>query len=233
MKNLLLVRRLYMYNYVNPYYYASPYYSVNSYYYEDPYYRQIDLGTRWEVEEGGWRGVWTRRGNSNVFDARWTRAGERPITAVLRMRLQDNFVCISRRNSSDGNDCQYAGRIEGRRVTGFNICNRGGGPWSGTIIREPRVPDLGTRWDEEENGWRGVWTRRGNSNIFDARWTRPGATPVTAVLRMQQQGNNVRIERRNSSDGNDCDYTGRIEGRRVSGNYTCDQGGGTWSATIT
>ncbi|QGQ48709.1 hypothetical protein E6W99_25415 [Metabacillus sediminilitoris] len=185
------------------------------------------------MEEGGWRGVWTRRGNSNVFDARWTRAGERPITAVLRMRLQDNFVCISRRNSSDGNDCQYAGRIEGRRVTGFNICNRGGGPWSGTIIRGQRVPDLGTRWDEEESGWRGVWTRRGNSNIFDARWTRPGATPVTAVLRMQQQDNNVRIERRNSSDGNNCDYTGRIEGRRVTGNYTCDQGGGTWSATIT
>jgi hypothetical protein len=224
-----------MYNNGNPYYpyyYTSPYDSFNSYYFQE-LYRQIDIGTRWEVEEGGWRGVWTRRGNSNVFDARWTRAGERPITAVLRMRLQDNFVCISRRNSSDGNDCQYVGRIEGRRVTGFNICNRGGGPWSGTIIREPRVPDLGTRWDEEENGWRGVWTRRGNSNIFDARWTRPGATPVTAVLRMQQQGNNVRIERRNSSDGNDCDYTGRIEGRRVTGTYSCDEGGGTWSATIT
>ncbi|MBT2602041.1 hypothetical protein J7E55_03060 [Bacillus sp. ISL-53] len=228
-----------MYNNGNPYqpyYYTSPYDSFNLYYFQElynPSYRQIDLGTRWEVEEGGWRGVWTRRGNSNVFDARWTRAGERPITAVLRMQLQGNFVCISRRNSSDGNDCQYVGRIEGRRVTGFNICNQGGGPWSGTIIREPRVPDLGTRWDEEENGWRGVWTRRGNSNVFDARWTRPGVTPVTAVLRMQQQGNNVRIERRNSSDGNDCDYTGRIEGRRVTGTYSCDQGGGTWSATIT
>ncbi|KKI91025.1 hypothetical protein WQ54_17170 [Bacillus sp. SA1-12] len=225
-----------MYNNGNPNYYTSPYDSFSSYYFQEPYnlsYRQIDLGTRWEVEEGGFRGVWTRRGNSNVFDARWTRPGATPITAVLRMRLQDNFVCISRRNSSDGNNCQYVGRIEGRRVTGFNICNRGGGPWSGTIIRGPRVPDLGTRWDEEEDGWRGVWTRRGNSNVFDARWTRPGATPVTAVLRMQLQDNNVRIERRNSSDGNDCDYTGRIEGRRATGTYSCDQGGGTWSATIT
>lgn len=32
--------------------------------------------------------------------------------------------------------------------------------------------DLGTRWDETEvSGWRGVWIRRGNSNVFDAMWT--------------------------------------------------------------
>jgi len=75
-----------MYYYGDPNYYFNPYYQVNPYqptemydpnaqnYYEEAFdysVRQpVDLGTRWEVEEGGWRGVWTRRGNSNVFDWR-------------------------------------------------------------------------------------------------------------------------------------------------------------------
>lgn len=218
------------------YRYFEPYYDVDPRDVEpDPYYsayRQIDLGTRWEIEEGGWRGVWIRRGNSNIFDGTWTREGARPITAILRMQLDGNFVCISRRNSSDGNSCQYVGRIEGRRVTGFNVCDRGGGPWSGTIMRGSRVPDLGRRWDVEESGWQGVWIRRGNSNVFDGRWTRQGQNPITAVLRMEQQGNNVRITRRNSSDGNDCEYVGRIDGRRATGTFICEQGRGNWSATI-
>lgn len=223
-----------MYNYYNQYYNAIPYF-VQPFYYDDSYYssiQQVDLGTRWEVEEGGWRAVWIRRGYSNIFDGTWSRPGARTITAVLTMRSQDNFVCISRRNSSDGNNCQYVGRVDGRRVTGFNMCNTGGGPWTGTIHSGPIGPNLGRVWEEEESGWRGVWTRRGNSNIFDARWTRPGATPVTAVLRMELQGNNVRIERRNGSDGNECNYIGRIEGRRATGTYTCERGGGNWSATI-
>ena len=89
-----------MYYYGEPHYYANPYYQVNPYqpaemydpnlqnYFDAPLdynMRQVDLGTRWEVEEGGYRGVWTRRGNSNVFDGRWTRQGATPITAVLRM----------------------------------------------------------------------------------------------------------------------------------------------------
>lgn len=235
-----------MYNHENPYYYSHPYYYTNPYYfpyyyenryyYEDPYYASVrqrdNLGTRWEVEEAGWRGVWTRRGNSNVFDARWTKAGQTPITAVMRIRRDGDFVCISRRNSSDGNNCQYSGKIEGRRVRGNYTCDRGGGTWSATILRD-RVPDLGSRWEVDEAGWRGVWTRRGNSNIFDARWTKEGETPITAVMRFRQEGDQVFISRRNSSDGNDCDYTGTIEGRRASGTYTCTQGGGNWSARIT
>lgn len=236
-----------MYYYGNPHYIVNPYYNVNPYepiqnyydarnFYEEPNdiasRQPVNLGTRWEVEEGGWRAVWTRRGNSNTFDGRWTRQGAQPITAVLRIDVQDNFVCISRRNSSDGNNCQYVGRVEGNRVTGTNICDRGGGQWSAVIQRRTQQPDLGRRWEVQEGAWRGVWIRRGNSNTFDGRWTRQGATPITAVLRMEQDGNNVRILRRNSSDGNNCEYTGRIEGRNASGRFTCDQGGGNWSASI-
>jgi len=237
-----------MYYYGSPNYYVSPYFHVDPYQpteYYDPnsqnYFEEafdystrqpVNLGTRWEVEEGGWRAVWTRRGNSNVFDGRWTRQGATPITAVLNITVQDHFVCISRRNSSDGNNCQYVGRVEGNRVTGTNVCDRGGGSWSATIQRRPQAPDLGRRWEVQEGAWRGVWIRRGNSNTFDGRWTRQGATPITAVLTMEQDGNNVRILRRNSSDGNNCQYTGRIQGRNASGSFTCDQGGGQWTANI-
>ncbi|MEK4149733.1 hypothetical protein NST02_22055 [Robertmurraya sp. FSL W8-0741] len=219
----------YGYPYVNSYFQPPvPYANQQEYLLRQPQ----DLGRWWQVEEGAWSGVWTRRGNSNVFDARWTRQGATPITAVMTVNVHDRFVSISRRNSSDGNDCQYVGIIEGNRVRGTNVCIRGGGTWSATIHRRPLQPDLGRRWEVQEGAWRGIWTRRGNSNTFDARWTRQGATPVTAVLTMTQEGNNVRILRRNSSDGNNCEYNGRIEGRRASGTFTCNQGGGNWTASI-
>ncbi|WP_309088120.1 hypothetical protein [Domibacillus sp.] len=198
------------------------------------------LGRRWIVQEGAWRAVWTRRGNSNVFDGRWSLAGQPDITAVLTIYTAGSFVFVLRRNSSDGNNCNYTGNFgaDGRTVSGQFICNRGGGTWSAVIERRQQPDDrdrLGRRWDEQEGAWRGVWTRRGNSNIFDARWTQPGQTPVTAVLTITLQGNNVRIQRRNSSDGNNCDYRGTLsaDGRTASGQFTCDRGGGSWSATIT
>ncbi|MFC5471557.1 hypothetical protein ACFPPD_23045 [Cohnella suwonensis] len=80
-----------------------------------------------------------------------------------------------------------------------------------------------------------MWRRRSNSNIFDTRWTMPGAQAITAVLTINVFGNNVQVQRRNSSDGNDCNYTGTIaaDGRTVTGTYTCTRGGGSWQATIT
>lgn len=217
-------------------YYNNPY---------DYYFRQPDLGSEWDEQEGSWRGVWRRRGNSNIFDARWTMPGAQPITAVLTMYQYGNFVFILRQNSSDGNNCAYTGTIaaDGRTVSGTYRCNQGGGSWSATIRRRPqpgpgpgpRPRDLGREWHEQEGSWTGVWRRRGNSNIFDARWTMPGAQPITAVLTINRSGNFVTVQRRNSSDGNECDYTGNIgpDGRTVTGTYRCTQGGGSWRATIT
>ncbi|WP_046176209.1 hypothetical protein [Domibacillus indicus] len=195
------------------------------------------LGRRWIVQEGSWRGVWTRRGNSNVFDGRWSQAGQPDITAVLTIYTSGPYIFILRRNSSDGNNCNYTGIFgsNGRTASGQNICNRGGGSWSAVIERRDQPEDrLGRRWNEQEGGWTGVWTRRGNSNIFDARWTQPGQQDVTAVLSISIDGNTVRVARRNSSDGNNCDYRGTLsgDGRTVSGQFTCDRGGGSWRATI-
>lgn len=98
-----------------------------------------------------------------------------------------------------------------------------------------RQQNLGVEWHEQGGGWSGLWRRRGNSNIFDARWTMPGAQDITAVLTINITGNQVRVLRRNSSDGNNCDYTGTLSSdrRTVTGTFRCTQGGGSWSATIT
>jgi len=95
---------------------------------------------------------------------------------------------------------------------------------------------LGVRWDESEAGWKGSWARRGDTNTFDATWTK-GGEKVTATLTITINGNAVTVERPNASDSNDCTYTGTIgpDGKTIKdGTYTsCTQGGQkAWSATI-
>ena len=60
---------------------------------------------------------------------------------------------------------------------------------------------LGARWEETENGWSGTWTRRGNSNTFDAAWRNSGSTG-SSVLTMTMTGNRVHIERRDAASFN-------------------------------
>jgi len=107
----------------------------------------------------------------------------------------------------------------------------GGATAGGVVTADP----LDRVWYESESGWSGVWTRRGTSNTFDAVWTH-GASRVTAVLTIQVQGDSVNISRRQSSDGNDCNYSGRLaaDRRSVSGTYTCNRFPGpyAWNATI-
>lgn len=38
------------------------------------------IGRIWHVEEAGWIGTWTRRGDSSAFDAVWTNPGQADIT---------------------------------------------------------------------------------------------------------------------------------------------------------
>jgi hypothetical protein len=95
-------------------------------------------------------------------------------------------------------------------------------------------PDiLGTWWDEVQGGSPAIWTRRGSSNVFDANWENG---QVTAVVTVSVQGNQVRAERRSSSDGNDCHYQGVIapDGVTVSGTFGCQRWvqNSPWRATI-
>jgi len=93
---------------------------------------------------------------------------------------------------------------------------------------------LGVRWDEAEEGWTAVWTRRGNSNVFDVE-SRKGGMFLTAVQTINISGNRVSVIRTNASDGNNCEMEGTIDrdGVTVTGKYYCRSGGPyNWRATI-
>jgi hypothetical protein len=84
------------------------------------------LGTRWAVNDGGWPGIWTRRGNSNVFDGVWTKDGQ--FTALLTISINGNRVNVSRRYATLGGDCELKDGIldpDGVTVTGTTVCTHG------------------------------------------------------------------------------------------------------------
>lgn len=96
---------------------------------------------------------------------------------------------------------------------------------------------LGVRWIEFEDGWTGVWTRRGDSAVFDAAWKGPSGQTAGAVMSASLAGTQVSVRRDQPGHGV-CDYTGSLaaDGVSVSGSYTCSwypAGGSTlWRATI-
>jgi hypothetical protein len=96
---------------------------------------------------------------------------------------------------------------------------------------------LGTYWQESENDWTGVWTRRGNSNIFDAKWVKPGQPLSRATLIVRLYGNQVSVARTTvSPEKFRCQYEGKVaaDGLTIDGSFTCDKYRGPfqWHAKI-
>ena len=99
-----------------------------------------NLGKSWDVKEGlgptPWTGKWSRVGNTNQFNAQWSHPVNPPVTAKLTINRLGNSIFIDRVQSSDSNDCVYAGSVQGARITGSYKCTRGGGEWEATINQE-------------------------------------------------------------------------------------------------
>jgi hypothetical protein len=74
------------------------------------------MPARFTMTEGAYNGVWTRRGNTNEYDAVWTR-GRQQITGVLSITTQGNRVFIKRLQSTDGQLCEYEGTVSADGVT--------------------------------------------------------------------------------------------------------------------
>jgi len=136
---------------------------------------------------------------------------------------------------SVGQSCERVCDWEGTSFSCSSISQ--GGRRDGSRIALCRDKDassidrLGNFWTEDELEWTGTWMRRGSSNVFDANW----GGEVTALLTISMQGDLVKVERRGSSDGNDCEYQGTVapDGVTVSGTYSCKKGGPyAWRATI-
>ena len=205
------------------------------------------LGRRWEVNEGCWRGVYIRRGNSNVFDAEWTLLDGRQFTAEVTIDIQGNRVVAQRRRATLGGNCDLMNgtlSADGVTVTGSYECSHPEGQASGCFFARIICDNqsgpvsrcgLGNSWGEEESGWSSVWTRRGSSNVFDASYTNPDGRRASTVNAITIEGNRVSIRRTSSSDGNLCTYEGTIQsdGVTITGTYTCPSGhSSSWRAKI-
>ena len=91
---------------------------------------------------------------------------------------------------------------------------------------DPRVPygdRLGDAWEMEEAAcWRGIWTRRGSTNVWDAYWIHPRGERARAVLRIESRGRDV-VVTRSHANGYTCRYDGSISGDwwEIEGTYRC------------
>lgn len=108
---------------------------------------------------------------------------------------------------------------------------RQGGGRAPVVSSTPFSCGMPPRFTETEGGYNGVWTRRGNSNEYDAIWTR-GRQEVTAVLSITTQGNRIYVKRISSSDGYLCEYEGVVgnNGVTITGTYSCGSGKFNWQA---
>jgi len=92
---------------------------------------------------------------------------------------------------------------------------------------------LGTQWSVNEAAGPAAWTRRGNDGVFAGSFA---GGSITAGIAISRSGNSVVAKRTNSSDGNDCTYSGLIDasGKNVSGTYSCTKMGRNipWTATL-
>jgi hypothetical protein len=101
---------------------------------------KYQVACRWSEMEAGWKGEWRRRFEApNTFDAIWTTAGHKPITAELTITRNGDQISISKKGASDGANCEYSGVIynDGRTVKGTVTCKQGNGvreaEWTATI----------------------------------------------------------------------------------------------------
>jgi hypothetical protein len=97
------------------------------------------LGRVWEVREigGGWTGVWTRRGTSELFDAVWTSVAGTELTGVLTITIAGDQVAVQRPQFGANGACDYVGTLaaDGRTAHGTFSCTEDPGPfdWEATI----------------------------------------------------------------------------------------------------
>jgi len=99
---------------------------------------------------------------------------------------------------------------------------------------EKETDILGSVWQTTDAGIDGTWKRRGESNVFDGKWSDGAVAELTITL----SGNNVRIQRKDMSGPNPgqvIEYEGAIspDGKTASGTFKSMAGQGPWSATIT
>ncbi len=205
--------------------------------------RKGSVGRVWVVQENGnWRGIWTRRGTSDTFDAisgndmdtaRGPQAsnGLQVDISTAEMEIRNGRILIRRKFPHVA--CIYDGQLaaDGLSATGTYECNHVTGRYrwsakiSDTLPSGPRNDWRGQVWQSNEGGddWKGIWQRRGRSALFDAEWREVnGGGYDTAQLYVSVDGDNVTVFRHQEKGR--CVYTGRLQKdrRTIIGNVSCN-----------
>jgi hypothetical protein len=74
---------------------------------------------------GGWSGVWTRRGTSDVWDAPWKNSGSgQNVSTTMQGGFNGSTGYFKRTQSGDGFLCEYRLRLgaDGRSISGTQSC---------------------------------------------------------------------------------------------------------------
>jgi uncharacterized caspase-like protein len=204
--------------------------------------RKGSVGRVWVVQEhGNWRGIWTRRGTSDTFDAisgdnldtaRGPQAGGGAVDlSVAEMEIRDGRILIRRKFPHVV--CIYEGQlaVDGLSAVGTYECNHVGGRYrwsariSDTLPAGPRNDWRGQVWQSDEGGddWKGIWQRRGRSSLFDAEWRDVNNGGYdSSQLYISVDGDNVTVFRHQEKGR--CVYTGKLQKDRktIIGSVTCN-----------
>lgn len=99
------------------------------------------------------------------------------------------------------------------------------------LAEEHWMQKIGHRWDVQDNGWKGVWSRRtyptANSNIYDATFTHPIHPTFTAemiiTLSVRNEIHIRRTDKTGKQLGKSCTYKGYLHGNgyTASGTSSC------------
>ncbi|MCK6559882.1 CsgG/HfaB family protein [bacterium] len=182
---------------------------------------ETTLGRIWLVQESDFTGIWTRRGQSNVFDAVWfpTKSGLRaelamaePAGSALEIRRTDQGKPLG---SYRGTAAASGQSFHGTATWSPQVS------WQGEFFFEAPGTQrgLGTVWVVKEGDFTGIWRRMGESNNFEATYfLNKGAVTAELVVEGMDKGA-LRIKR-SAKTGVLGNYQGWFSAgmRHVSGN---------------
>jgi hypothetical protein len=206
----------------------------------------------WTVEEpdlqgGTWYGTWTRRGDSNIYDAYWRHPSRGEQRDVLEFRGMEGRRFTFWRRGISGT---YSGQVgaDGRTITGGAASwypagwtwkgIKGGGASSPTSSGQapPLAFNPGRVWKVEEpdfegGTWYGTWTRRGDTNVYDAYWRHTSGREHRGTVEFRGiDGRRVAFFRQDVNGT----YSGQIgsDGRSIRGGTTTwYPSGWTWNGS--
>ena len=137
----------------------------------------LGLGNIWDdLSPGGWSGTYTRRGNSDTFDALWTHPQFGTVTATLTVARSGSTVYVRRTDTSGpqaGGSCNFMGTLSAdeRSITGEASCEWAFGPMPWVVsIRGVEGGDSGSGYDRV--GGYACW----GGATYDPAWVDAGAT---------------------------------------------------------